>query len=187
MPDLVHICWDNSNIFIGSQFAAHKREAGFAQQNVRILFDNLLALARGGRNLSRAVCVGSVPPELRAVWDRLRALGLTVETYERGAGSGTEQGTGQCLQVHMLRALADVKPPQVAVLLTGDGAGYDEGAGFYADLERMAKCLWASNAIYCIVLRLLSPGPVLHAGYSPARAPVLDPTRSCGSRGGQRR
>ena len=32
MPDLVHIYWDNSNIFIGSQFAAHKREAGFAQR-----------------------------------------------------------------------------------------------------------------------------------------------------------
>jgi hypothetical protein len=38
MPARVHIYWDNSNIFIGSKFAAQKREAGFAQQNVRIQF-----------------------------------------------------------------------------------------------------------------------------------------------------
>ncbi len=147
MPDRAHIYWDNSNIFIGSKFAAQKREAGFAQQNVRIQFDNLLALARGGRPLSAAICVGSVPPELRTVWDRLRELGVTVETYERGAGTGTEQGTDQCLQVHMLRALADVRPPQVAVLLTGDGARYEEGAGFYADLERMATAGWGVEVI----------------------------------------
>jgi hypothetical protein len=147
MPDRVHIYWDNSNIFIGSKFAAQKREAGFAQQNVRIQFDSLLTLARGGRTVSGAICVGSVPPELRTVWDRLRSLGVTVETYERGAGSGTEQGTDQCLQVHMLRALADVRPPQVAVLLTGDGARYEEGAGFYADLERMAKAGWGVEVI----------------------------------------
>lgn len=112
-PDRAHIYWDNSNIFIGSKFAAQKREAGFAQQNVRVQFDNLLTLARSGRPVGAAVCVGSVPPELVAVWERLRRLGVTVETYERGAGTGTEQGTDQCLQVHMLRALADVHPPQV--------------------------------------------------------------------------
>ena len=111
MPDRVHIFWDNSNIFIGSKYAAQRREAGFAWQNVRVQFDNVLALARGGRTLTAAICVGSVPPELRTVWDRLRDLGVTVETYERGAGSGTEQGTDQCLQVHMLRARVDVCPP----------------------------------------------------------------------------
>ena len=50
-----------------SKFAAQKREAGFAQQNVRIQFDSLLTLARGGRTVSGAICVGSVPPELRTV------------------------------------------------------------------------------------------------------------------------
>lgn len=42
----------------------------------------------------------------------------------------------------MLRALADSPAPRVAVLLTGDGAGHEEGVGFYADLERMANHGW---------------------------------------------
>ena len=43
--------------------------------------------------------------------------------------SGKEQGLDQCLQVHMLRAIHDCPTPQVAVLMTGDGAGYDDGVG----------------------------------------------------------
>jgi hypothetical protein len=58
------------------------------------------------------------------------------------AGTGSEQAVDQALQVHMLRALADHEEPQVAVLVTGDGAGYDTGAGFHADLERMARRGW---------------------------------------------
>jgi hypothetical protein len=42
----------------------------------------------------------------------------------------------------MLRALADASDPQIAVLLTGDGQGFEEGAGFHADLERMYQKGW---------------------------------------------
>ncbi len=93
------------------------------------------------------VCVGSVPLELRAVWERLQLTGVSVELYERGRSSGTEQGVDQCLQVHMLRALADIHPPEVAVLLTGDGAGYETGAGYRADLERLSKAGWGIEVL----------------------------------------
>lgn len=147
MPDKVHIFWDNSNIFIPAKFAATKREKGFADTAVRIQFDNLITLARAGRDLVSAMCVGSVPPDLRKVWDRLEAsTGIKPELYERGAASGKEQGVDQCLQVHMLRAVTDHEPG-VAVLLTGDGAGYDEGAGYRADLERMHKHAWGIEVI----------------------------------------
>jgi hypothetical protein len=39
----------------------------------------------------------------------------------------------------MLRAVMDVKPPHVAVLLTGDRAGYETGAGFHAYLKRLQR------------------------------------------------
>lgn len=119
----VHIFWDNSNIFIPAKFAASRRDGPMQEHSVRIQFDNMYRLASAARDVESAVCVGSVPPELEAVWDRLEATGVEVELYERGAGSGTEQGLDQCLQVHMLRALADSDEPAVAVLLTGDGAG----------------------------------------------------------------
>lgn len=143
----VHIFWDNSNIFIPAGYVAKRREGTLQQHYMRIQFDNLYALARAGRQVESAVCVGSVPPDLQAVWERLRATGVEVELYERGEGSGREQGVDQCLQVHMLRRLADSPEPAVAVLLTGDGAGYDDGVGFHADLERMAEAGWGIEVL----------------------------------------
>lgn len=145
--DEVHIFWDNSNIFIPARYVAARRDGTLQESHVRIQFDRLYDLARAGRPVGSAVCVGSVPPELEAVWERLRGIGIDVELYERGSESRREQGVDQCLQVHMLRRLADVQPPQVAVLLTGDGAGYDDGVGFHADLERMADAGWGIEVI----------------------------------------
>jgi hypothetical protein len=146
LPD-VHIFWDNSNIFIPAQYVARHRDGTLQQSHLRIQFDHLYGLARAGRPVASAVCVGSVPPELAAVWDHLRALRIEVELYERGADGGGEQGVDQCLQVHMLRRTLDVDPPGIAVLLTGDGAGYDDGVGFHADLERMAERGWGIEVI----------------------------------------
>ena len=56
----VHIFWDNSNIYIPSQFVANKREGGLAGKEIRIYFQNLYALARAGRPVNGAVCAGSV-------------------------------------------------------------------------------------------------------------------------------
>lgn len=143
----VYIFWDNSNIFIPMKYVANRREGSWAESGIRVQFDHLFQLAHASRNVLRGVCVGSVPPELEGVWKRLRATGINVELYERGVDSKKEQGVDQCLQVHMLRALADVKPPVTAVLLTGDGAGYEDGVGFWADLERMSKAGWGIEVL----------------------------------------
>jgi hypothetical protein len=136
----VHLFWDNSNIFVSGKSVVTKKESHYEAQNIRIEFQNLYGLALASRDPEKAVCVGSVPPEMAAVWSRLRAAGVHVELFERGAESGREQGVDQCLQVHMLRSLADnLDDPGIAVLLTGDGKGFLDGVGFHADLERMQK------------------------------------------------
>ena len=145
---------DNSNIFISTKYEAERREGRASRDSVRLHFDSMLELALAGRQLVKAFVVGSVPPEERAVWDRLAiATGVSPELYERGQFSGGEQGLDQCLQVHMLRAISDHPDPQVAVLMTGDGAGYDDGAGFHADMERMHLSGWGIEVIswrnYC--------------------------------------
>src|SRR5262249_22216027 len=137
----------NSNIFIPTQQVATQREGAIAAKAVRIHFENLFSLAVANRKIAGAVCVGSVPPELDAVWERLRETGIEVELYERGSETGKEQGVDQCLQVHMLRALADASGPSIAVLLTGDGKGYYDGIGFHADLERMQKKGWGIEVV----------------------------------------
>lgn len=143
----VHIFWDNSNIFIPAKEVAADREGLAASKEIRIHFDNLYQLARANRPVVKSLCVGSVPPGMDGVWNRLRESGVAVELFERGEGSGEEQGVDQCLQVHMLRALADSEAPGVVVLLTGDGAGYESGVGFHADLERMHRKDWGVEVL----------------------------------------
>jgi hypothetical protein len=150
----VHLFIDNSNIFISAKNIAFAKEGESSVQAVRLQFENLLKLAVADRELANVHVVGSIPPEQKAVWDRLgQATGVKPELYERGQYSGGEQGLDQCLQVHMLRAISDNSSPQIVVLMTGDGAGYDDGVGFHADMERMHAAGWGVEVVtwkgYC--------------------------------------
>ena len=139
----VFIYWDNSNIFISARQVAGEREGVDARYRVRVDFRNLLELARAGRDIERAIAVGSIPPELRHVWNRMENEGITVRLLERGAMEGGEQGVDQTLQTAMLRDALDFNgSPGIAVMLTGDGSGFHDGVGFHADLERMHSRGW---------------------------------------------
>lgn len=141
--DKVFMYWDNSNILISAEDVAVRREGEGARPRVRIHFRNLLALARAARPIERALAVGSVPPELRTVWNSLDNEGVEVRLLERGPLTGGKQGVDQLLQTQMLRDGYDfVGAPGTAVLLTGDGRGFADGAGFHADLERMRDRGW---------------------------------------------
>ena len=139
----VFIYWDNSNIFISAQQVAAEREGGSARYRVRLHFHHLLELACASREIGNALAVGSIPPELRHVWNRLENEGITVQLMERGAIQGREQGVDQFIQVAMLRNGFDHNgDPGIAVMLTGDGSGFADGVGFQADLERMRLRGW---------------------------------------------
>ena len=127
--DKVLIYWDNSNIFISAKEVAAEREGEPARTRVRIHFRNLLTLAHANRPVARAFAVGSIPPEMRAVWNRLENEGVEVQLLERGSIGGGEQGVDAALQVAMLEdALDHNGDPGIAVLLTGDGSGFALGA-----------------------------------------------------------
>lgn len=146
--DSVFVYWDNSNIFIGAQDLAEEREGPAARYRVRVHFRNMLALAHAGRYIQHAVAVGSIPPELRHVWNRLENEGISVHLLERGTIGGREQGVDQTLSTAMLRDGYDYNgDPGIAVLLTGDGAGFHGGVGFHADLERMHSRGWRIEVI----------------------------------------
>jgi hypothetical protein len=139
---------DNSNIFLSAKTVATQKEGVDAGYQVRIQFDNLLRLAAVDRPVASAIAVGSVPPPLRHVWNRLEQAGVKVQLFERGALSNREQAVDQALQVHMLRTAFDRNgSPGTAVVLTGDGAGFLDGVGFHADLERMHKRGWAIEVL----------------------------------------
>jgi hypothetical protein len=144
----VFIFWDNSNIFISGKMAASEIEGQDAYYQLRLQFDNILKLASAGRDIEYAIAVGSVPPELRHVWNKMEQLGIKVELHERGSDSNKEQAVDQALQVHMLRTAFDNNgTPGIVVMLTGDGHGFLDGVGFHADLERMHRKGWEIEVI----------------------------------------
>ena len=143
--DSVFIYWDNSNIFLDAQRLAEERNGGpDARYRVRIHFENLLRLAQADRPLQKALAAGSVPPEMRQLWNRLENQGVEVQLFDRGsAGSREQEMPDRVLQLRMLEdALDNNGDPGIVALLTGDGAGYLEGAGFHRTLERMHNRGW---------------------------------------------
>lgn len=143
--DSVFIYWDNSNIFHEAQRLAEERgEGANARYRVRVNFDNILRLAHADRPLKKALATGSVPPEMRQLWNRMEGKGVEVQLFDRGdTGCGEQEMPDRVLQLRMLEDALDYNGnPGIVVLLTGDGAGYLEGAGFHSTLERMHKRGW---------------------------------------------
>ncbi len=143
--DSVFVYWDNSNIFHEAQRLAEERDKGpDARYRVRVHFDNLLRLAHADRPMERAYAAGSVPPEMRQLWNRLANQGVEVAVYDRGSPErGGQEVPDQVLQLRMLEDALDYNgDPGIVVLLTGDGAGYLGGVGFHRTLERMHKHGW---------------------------------------------
>ncbi len=141
----VFVYWDNSNIFHEAQrFAEERNEGPDARFRVRIHFPNILRLAHAERPLERAVAAGSIPPEMRQLWNRMESSGVEVRLFDRGSSArGEQEMPDRVLQLRMLEDALDYNgDPGIAVLLTGDGAGYLEGGGFHSTLERMCKRGW---------------------------------------------
>ena len=139
----VFIYWDNSNIFIEAQRIAEERNDQVdARFRVRIQFANILRLAHADRPLRKAMVAGSVPPELRQLWNWLEQQGVEVRLFNRiRPDLGEQEIPDRLLQLQMLEDAMDFDPG-VVVLQTGDGAGYLEGAGFHSTLQRMRRRGW---------------------------------------------
>jgi len=143
--DSVFIYWDNSNIFHEAQRLAEERGEGpNARYRVRIHFDHMLRLAHADRPVKKALAAGSVPPEMRQLWNRMESRGVEVQLFDRGTPDrGEQEMPDRVLQLRMLEDALDYNgDPGIVMMLTGDGAGYLEGAGFHSTLERMHRRGW---------------------------------------------
>ena len=123
--DEVFVYWDNSNIFQEMQRLAEERDEGpDARYRVRIHFDNLLRLAHADRPLRKAFAAGSIPPEMRGLWNRMEARGVEVALFDRGQPDrGEQEMSDRLLQLRMLEDALDFNgTPGIVTLLTGDGS-----------------------------------------------------------------
>ena len=106
--DRVFVYWDNSNIFHAAQRLAGPREGPDARYRVRVDFDNLLQLAHADRPLERAVAAGSIPPEMRHLWNWMESRGIEVKLFDRGSPETGEQDMpDRLLQLRMLEDALD--------------------------------------------------------------------------------
>ena len=100
----VFIYWDNSSIFHEAQRLAEERSEGpNARYRIRVHFDNMLRLAHADRPIERALAVGSVPPEMRQLWNRMESNGTEVRLFDRGSRErGEQEMPDRLLQLRML-------------------------------------------------------------------------------------
>ncbi|MCY4186856.1 MAG: hypothetical protein OXD30_00035, partial [Bryobacterales bacterium] len=118
----VFVYWDNSNIFHEAQRLATERNEGpHARYRVRVDFEKMLRLAHADRPLEKALAAGSVPPELRHLWNRIESLGVNVKLFDRGEpGRGEQNMPDQVLQLRMLEDALDYNgDPGIVAFLTG--------------------------------------------------------------------
>jgi hypothetical protein len=140
------VFWDNSNIWLVGRGVCHVLEPG-DEEAFRIHFAKLLDFVVDGRDLEYAFVGGSVPPTSDPLWKRFEALGIRVETQERGVASGGEVAVDEMIQLSMANRVLDQAAPGTMVLLTGDGSGYQDGRGFIKQLERAHKHGWAVEVV----------------------------------------
>ena len=107
--DKVFVYWDNSNIFHEVQRLAEEQDEGpDARYRVRIHFESLLRLAHADRTLQKAFAVGSVPPEMRSLWNRMESNDVEVDLFDRGdPARGEQQRPDHMLQLQMLTDALD--------------------------------------------------------------------------------
>ena len=78
----------------------------------------------------------------------LAAQGITVKCHHRAPGLGEQGVPDEKLQLQMMHDLVDnMGCPSTAVVLTGDGAGFEEGAGFWATIQSMKKFGWGIEVL----------------------------------------
>jgi hypothetical protein len=133
----ISIFWDNSNVLLVGRNVCEHNEFGYGAE-FRIHFKNLIQFAADGRNVEYAFVAGSIPPPNDDVWNWFRKLNIKLEVQERS--SSGEVAIDEIIQLAMANRVLDILPShEKFVLLTGDGAGYNEGKGFIKQLERVLK------------------------------------------------
>lgn len=145
MTNDVFIYWDNSNIFHAAQWLANEREPeSDASYRIRISLETLYKLAHADRPVKGAIVSGMVRPGEQHLQAQFKKLGMKVAFIEQvDTSQGEQEMPDRILQFEMMRDSLEHKcTPGTAVLLTGDGAGYSAGVGFYKMLELMHEYHW---------------------------------------------
>ena len=123
---------DNSNLFIGGQKFSAQRNGGSpnggsqngngqapADHTWRLSYDNLFTFLADGRDVEKAVMVGSESAEHPGPWNAARKNGFEVIVHERTPGHG-EKCADTELVVRGTEIIASSAEPMTLVIGSGD-------------------------------------------------------------------
>lgn len=143
--DAVFLYWDHSGLASGAERLAEALPDGpDARCRVRLHFDNLVSLARAGRPLAAACGAGPAPPEMRPLWNRLENAGAEAALFDSVTAPRLRfESPVRSLQIRMLETALDLGDDSgVAVVLTGESAGWTAQREPTRTLERMRRRGW---------------------------------------------
>ena len=104
------------------------------QYRVKLHYEHLLQLAVAGRTVRQAVAAGSVPPELKHLWSKFRALGIQVKLFERHDRNVLDVLLQRAMYQDLVR-----NQPSTCVLIRGID---EEGEGFLSVLKDLQNNGW---------------------------------------------
>lgn len=118
---------DNSNLFIGGQKYSAQRNGGAQNSDEhapvdhtwRLSYDNLFTFLANGRDVEKAVMVGSESAEHPGPWHAARKNGFEVIVHERVPGRG-EKCADTELVVRGTELIATSNEPMTLVIGSGD-------------------------------------------------------------------
>ena len=142
----ISVFWDNSNIWLVGRNVCATREPG-DEDDFRIHFANLFDFVINSRQVNFAYVAGSIPPSTDPLWKRFGDLGIRVQKQERGQLTGKEVAVDESIQLQMATHILENTTPSEMILLTGDGAGYNDGKGFIKMLELAKNHNWKIEVV----------------------------------------
>lgn len=143
--DAVFLYWDHSGLVSGAERLAEAFSDGpNARCRVRLHFEHLVGLAQAGRPLAAACGAGPAPPEMRPLWNRLENAGAEVALFDGlTAPRLRSESPVRSLQIRMLETALDFRDdPGIAVVLTGESAGWTAQREPSQSLERLRRRGW---------------------------------------------
>jgi len=134
----LHLFIDNSNLFIEAQRVA--RNSFYYDDDLvlrlRINYGDLLEIVRNNRKLMETVLVGSRPPTIDSLWNKLKTMNITPRIFDRSMYTGREKQVDAELTNSIRDALDDNPTQGTIALVAGD-------RDYAPTLERCVKKGWA--------------------------------------------
>ena len=136
------VYWDMSNIYVGAQNTGIIYEGEQYYGNIRLNYQNIVNFIESISAIHSITVVGyNIKPIMNFLNQLKNESNILTRVVENDIIENKERFADENLQIRMLHDMLDYKP-NTAILLTGDGNGFNKGVGFFNEIIRMHEIGW---------------------------------------------